>query len=47
MGTLTEQSNIHDIDNLRTYKLLKLNFGCEEYIFFFNLIECLVWYFQD
>ena len=33
MDTQTQSSDIQDMDKLRTYKLLKLNFGCEEYVF--------------
>ena len=35
MDIQTQNSDIHvqDMDKLRTYKLLKLNFGCEDYMF--------------
>ena len=33
MDTQTQHSDIQDMDKLRTYKLLKPNFGCEEYMF--------------
>ena len=29
----TQNSDIQDMDRLRTYKLLKTNFGCENYLF--------------
>ena len=33
MDTQTQISDIQDMDKFRTYKLLKLNFGCGEYMF--------------
>ena len=33
MDTQTQSSAIQDMDKFRTYKLLKLNFGYEEYMF--------------
>ena len=33
MDTQAQSSDIQDMNKLRTYKLLKLNFGCEEYMF--------------
>ena len=33
MDPQTQISDIQDMDKLRTYKLLKLNFGCKEFMF--------------
>ena len=33
MDIQTQNSDIQDMDKLRTYNLLKLNFGCEDFMF--------------
>ena len=43
MDTQTQISDIQDMDKFRTYKLLKLNFGCGEYMFVMLSCTSVCW----
>ena len=43
MDPQTQISDIQDMDKLRTYKLLKLNFGCKEFMFVMLSCTSVCW----